>query len=200
MYIFYFFVLHIHEEVYRTKPSDKLFEVTVRLVVLYRFNFLVTKNLSNLAYMPWSMCLGWLEHLPVHQGIVGLISIPSQGTYPGCGFDPWPGLVQEGNQSMLSLFLYPRHPLPPSLPLLSPSLFLPVLLLPSLSLCLSKSNEKVPLGGNKKIKLAYISESYPERDFFFFGRLYLFHFLERRREKEREGEKHQCVVASHAPC
>ena len=33
--------------------------------------------------------------------------------------------------------------------------------------------------------------------FFFFKRFYLFIFRERRREGEREGEKHQCVVASH---
>ena len=37
------------------------------------------------------------------------------------------------------------------------------------------------------------------RVFFFFLRLYLFIFRERGREGEREGEKHQCVVASHAP-
>ena len=33
----------------------------------------------------------------------------------------------------------------------------------------------------------------------FFLRFYLFIFRERRREGEREGEKHQCVVASWAP-
>ena len=33
----------------------------------------------------------------------------------------------------------------------------------------------------------------------FFLRFYLFIFRERRREGEREGENHQCVVASHAP-
>ena len=33
---------------------------------------------------------------------------------------------------------------------------------------------------------------------FDFLRLYLFTFLERGREGEREGEKHQCVVASCA--
>ena len=33
----------------------------------------------------------------------------------------------------------------------------------------------------------------------FFKRFYLFIFRERGREGEREGEKHQCVVASHAP-
>ena len=32
----------------------------------------------------------------------------------------------------------------------------------------------------------------------FFNRLHLF-ILERGREREREGEKHQCVVASHGP-
>ena len=30
-------------------------------------------------------------------------------------------------------------------------------------------------------------------------RLYLFIFIERRRKGESEGEKHQCVVASHTP-
>ena len=33
----------------------------------------------------------------------------------------------------------------------------------------------------------------------FFKIFYLFIFRERGREGEREGEKHQCVVASHAP-
>ena len=33
----------------------------------------------------------------------------------------------------------------------------------------------------------------------FFFRFYLFIFRERRKEGEREGEKHQCVVSSHAP-
>ena len=35
--------------------------------------------------------------------------------------------------------------------------------------------------------------------FFFSFRFYLFYFLEKGREGEREGAKHQCVVASHAP-
>ena len=34
---------------------------------------------------------------------------------------------------------------------------------------------------------------------FFLNRFYLFIFRERVREGEREGEKHQCVVASHVP-
>ena len=33
----------------------------------------------------------------------------------------------------------------------------------------------------------------------FFKRFYPFIFTEREREGEREGEKHQCEVASHAP-
>ena len=33
----------------------------------------------------------------------------------------------------------------------------------------------------------------------FLKRFYLYTFLERGREGEREVEKHQCVVASHAP-
>ena len=36
-------------------------------------------------------------------------------------------------------------------------------------------------------------------DLYFFLRFYLFIFRERGGEGEREGEKHQCVVASHAP-
>ena len=35
--------------------------------------------------------------------------------------------------------------------------------------------------------------------FFFFLRFYVFIFRERGREGEREAEKHQCVVAFHAP-
>ena len=35
--------------------------------------------------------------------------------------------------------------------------------------------------------------------FLFLKILYLFIFREREREGERQGEEHQCVVASHAP-
>ena len=35
--------------------------------------------------------------------------------------------------------------------------------------------------------------------YFFFLRLFIYLFLESGREGEREGEKHQCVVASHTP-
>ena len=35
--------------------------------------------------------------------------------------------------------------------------------------------------------------------FLIFKEEFIYLFLERGREGEREGEKHQCVVASHAP-
>ena len=35
--------------------------------------------------------------------------------------------------------------------------------------------------------------------FLIFKKDFIYLFLERGREGEREGEKHQCVVASHAP-
>ena len=35
--------------------------------------------------------------------------------------------------------------------------------------------------------------------FILFKDFILFYFLQRGRERERQGEKHQCVVASHAP-
>ena len=35
--------------------------------------------------------LSWLECHPMHQKIVG--SISGQGTYLGCGFDPWLGHI-----------------------------------------------------------------------------------------------------------
>ena len=37
--------------------------------------------------------LSWLECHPIHQKVEGLI--PSQGTYLGCGFDPWSGCLQK---------------------------------------------------------------------------------------------------------
>ena len=38
-----------------------------------------------------------------------------------------------------------------------------------------------------------------KRSFFFFFKTLFIYFLEKGRESEREGEKHQCVVASHMP-
>ena len=40
----------------------------------------------------------WLECGPVHQKVAG--SIPDQGTYLGCGCDPWVGCVQEATRPM----------------------------------------------------------------------------------------------------
>ena len=42
------------------------------------------------------------------------------------------------------------------------------------------------------------SEFFFLKDFIFFLRFYLFIFREKGREGEGKGEKHQCVVASHA--
>ena len=54
--------------------------------------------------------------------------------------------------------------------------------------------------------LSFISNTFPYVGFLeifhflsFFFKFYLFIFRERGREGEREGEKHQCVVASYAP-
>ena len=44
------------------------------------------------------MWLSWLEHHPIDQKVMGLT--PGQGIYPSCRFDPLPGHVPEGNQSM----------------------------------------------------------------------------------------------------
>ena len=57
-----------------------------------------------------------MEHHPIHQKVAGLI--PHQGTYLGCGFDPWSGHAWEATDcfslTFLSLSLFPP-PLPLSL-------------------------------------------------------------------------------------
>ena len=45
---------------------------------------------TTLALAGW---ISWLECCPIFQKVVS--SIPSQGTYPGCGFGPWLGHVWE---------------------------------------------------------------------------------------------------------
>ena len=45
----------------------------------------------------------------------------------------------------------------------------------------------------------YLQEAKHSYRELFFKIFYLFIFRERGREGERKGEKHQCVVASHAP-
>ena len=47
----------------------------------------------------WPLWLSWLECCPVDQMVVA--SVPSQSMYLGCGFNPWPGHIQEGSQSVL---------------------------------------------------------------------------------------------------
>ena len=47
--------------------------------------------------------LSWLEHCPIRQKVVG--SIPSQGTYLGCRFDPQLGYVWEATNRCFSFSL-----------------------------------------------------------------------------------------------
>ena len=42
---------------------------------------------SKLVFTVLAEWLSWLEHRPAHQRAA--VSILSQGTYLGCGFDPW---------------------------------------------------------------------------------------------------------------
>ena len=46
---------------------------------------------------------------------------------------------------------------------------------------------------------AFIKVNYINRSFYFSKRFYLLIFREKGREAGREGEKHQCAVASHTP-
>ena len=59
----------------------------------------------------WPVWLSWLEHHLVHQKVMD--SIPSQGTYPGWGFNPWSMCTGEGIQLLslsLSLKTIQTHP------------------------------------------------------------------------------------------
>ena len=60
--------------------------------------FLCVLNNGGAALAGW---LRWLEHLPMHQKVAGLI--PRQGMYLGCGFDPWSKRIQEATNRCLSL-------------------------------------------------------------------------------------------------
>ena len=78
---------------------------------------------TDLALVGW---LCWLERCPVYQKSVG--SVPGQGTYLGCRFNPWSQRVRETTScfSLTSMFLPPfRSPRPispsSSLGLLTPS-------------------------------------------------------------------------------
>ena len=58
------------------------------------------ENCNKVNLGAWPVWLSWLEHHPLDQRVVG--SIPRQGTYPGCGFNPWLGRVWQGNQITVS--------------------------------------------------------------------------------------------------
>ena len=54
----------------------------------------------DLALAGW---LSWLEHLPIHQNFAD--SVPGQGTYLGCGFDPQLRCEKEATNWYFSLSL-----------------------------------------------------------------------------------------------
>ena len=99
-----------------------------KLIYIYFFNNILTLL----------RCLSWLEHLPTHQKVAGLIL--GQGTDVGCGFNPRSGPVQEATDQCFSLT----------------TMFLSVFL--SLPYSLSKISEYISLGGNKKIKSISLDE------------------------------------------
>ena len=72
-----------------------------------------------------SVC--WLECCPVDRKIMG--SVPSRGTYPGCGFNLWLGCIWESSQSVF-LFQVDVSRSPPS--------------------SVSRGNEKMSLSDNFK--------------------------------------------------
>ena len=76
---------------------------------------------------PLARWLVWLEPHPMHQKAASLV--PSQGTYPGCGFNPQLGRMWETTDQCFSLtlmFLSPSLPLPLSHPSSPPHPFLPL--------------------------------------------------------------------------
>ena len=92
-----------------------------------------SNHIIKSSFLTWPAWLSWMEHCPINWRVTGLV--PSQATYPGCGFSPRLGHVLEGNQPMFLSHL--------SLSLsLSLSLYLSIYLSPSLS----ESNEKMSLG------------------------------------------------------
>ena len=101
-----------------------------------------TMKLSAKKYLclPWPMWLSWLEHHPLNQRAMD--SIPSHGSYPVCGLDPWSGWVGEGNQLVFLFHIYVSLLLSPSF---CPPLSLP-LPLKAMNKCpWVKIKKKVPL-------------------------------------------------------
>ena len=80
------------------------------------------------------MWLSWLEHHPVDQKVAG--SIPGQGMYPGCDFDPWSGHVREGSWLM---FLSHINVSPSPSPSPSPPSFLSLKAMKQMSLSEDKN-------------------------------------------------------------
>ena len=66
----------------------------------HKYKYIKNKQKRN-APVEMKKKLSGLQHPPAHRQAVG--SIPRQGVYEGCGFDPWPGCVQEAVDRCLSL-------------------------------------------------------------------------------------------------
>ena len=74
-------------------------------------------NIKNVYSCP-GQWLSWLKRHPIHQKVVG--SIPGQGTFLGCGFDPQMGCVQVCNWLVFLTLMFSLHPRPhPVFPFLS---------------------------------------------------------------------------------
>ena len=64
---------------------------------------ITTTNFLKKQFTSLARWLSWLEHHPIHQNVVGLIS--SQGTQLGCEFNPQSGHIQEATNRYFSLTL-----------------------------------------------------------------------------------------------
>ena len=87
-------------------PRDPRFSKLIKLCPLNLCSFSYVSHISIKWFKRSQAALASVAQLvgacPVDRKVVG--SIPNQGTYPGCGFDPWSGCVGEGNQSMFLSF------------------------------------------------------------------------------------------------
>ena len=68
-----------------------------------------------------------------------------------------------------------------------------------LSVLLQHGKFQLPGCDSTDLRICQLSSLIETNFYLVFKRFYLFIFRERGREGEREGEKHQCVVASHVP-
>ena len=91
-------------------------------LLFFLVNFHISSNCLNEKSLPLSRWLNLSEHCPLYWKVVG--SIPGQGTYLDCGFNPLSGSIREATSwcfshqhlsllPALSLSLLPLSALPP---------------------------------------------------------------------------------------